>query len=168
MPDALERIPRRRIVRNMNARVVFLLTLGALALPLTAHAKLSLEFDRASARPSDRVYLSFGQYFTRPRYVVHVYLVRAPILGDVTRPAAGGGITRFGPPPRRAGVHKIGQTRSSKPGIRFRVPTVRPGRYAAVIWCSTCSYPYLLAAFQGGIPDDADVPPTRSLLRVLR
>ncbi len=152
-------------------RISCLIALLALVLPVTAHAKLTLQFDRAAARPGERVYLTFGDYFTSTRNVVHVYLVHAPILGNVIRPAAGGGVRRLGPPPRLAGVHKVGRTLSGKPGIAFRIPTgreVREGRYAAVIWCSTCRYTYLLASFQGGIPDDAYVRPTRTLLRVLR
>ena len=127
--------------------ILCLITLVALALPVTAYAKLSLQFDRTSARPGDRVYLTFGEYFTSTRNVVHVYLVHAPILGDVIRPTAGGGIRRLGPPPRLPGVHRVGRTFSGKPGLTFRVPRVRAGRYAAVIWCSTCQYPYLLANF---------------------
>jgi len=137
-------------------------------LPATANAKLALTFDRATALPGQRIYVSFGEYFTNKNNVVHVYIVHAPILGNVIRPAAGGGIRRLGPPPRLAGVHKVGRTLSSKPGLSFRLPKVRPGRYAAVIWCSTCQYPYLLASHQGGIPDDAYIRPTRTLLRVSR
>jgi hypothetical protein len=149
-------------------RVVVLAALLALVLPAAADAKLALTFDRPSARPGDRVQLTFGEYFTSKDNVVHVYLVRAPILGSVLRPAAGGGTARLGPPPRLAGVHKLGRTLSGKPGLAFRVPAVRAGRYAAVIWCSTCRYKYLLASFQGGIPDGAHVRPTRALLEVLR
>lgn len=138
----------------------------ALLLVPAASAKLALTFDRTSASPGDRIYLRFGEYFTSTRNVVHVYLVHAPILGNVIRPTAGGGVRRLGPPPRLPGVHKIGRTLSGKPGIAFRVPPVRTGRYAAVIWCSTCQYPYLLANFQGGIPDDAYIRDTRGLLRV--
>ena len=152
----------------MTRQAVRLSLVVALALLWTpaASAKLALTFDRTSAHPGDRVYLRFGEYFTSTRNVVHVYLVHAPILGNVIRPMAGGGIRRLGPPPRLAGVHKIGRTLSGKPGIAFRVPTVRTGRYAAVIWCSTCQYPYLLANFQGGIPDDAYIRDARGLLRV--
>lgn len=149
-------------------RIVLVAALIALVLPAAADAKLALTFDRTSARPGDRVYLTFGKYFTSTNNVVHVYLVHAPILGTVLRPAAGGGAVRLGPPPGVAGVHKVGRTISAKPGLAFRVPIVRAGRYAAVIWCSTCRYKYLLANFQGGIPDDAYVRPTRSLLKVLR
>ncbi len=156
------------MARLSLGRISCLIALVALTLPATAYAKLSLQFDRTSARPGDRVYLTFGDYFTSTNNVVHVYLVRAPILGNVIRPATGGGIRRFGPPPRLSGVHKVGRTLSGKPGLTFRVPTVPAGRYAAVIWCSTCPYPYVLANFQGGIPDNADIRPTRALLRVQR
>ena len=142
--------------------------LAAALAPATAQAKLSLEFDRQTARPGDRVRLDFGEYFTSTRNVVHVYLVRAPIIGDVVRPALGGGASRLGPPARRAGVHEVGRTLSGRSGITFRVPRVPAGRYAAVIWCSTCGSRYLLAAHQGGIPDDAYVRPTRTLLTVVR
>ncbi|MDQ3091135.1 MAG: hypothetical protein M3R46_05620 [Actinomycetota bacterium] len=148
--------------------ILVLAVLTAVVLPAAADAKLALTFDRASARCGDRVYLTFGDYFTSTSNVVHVYLVHAPILGNVLRPAAGGGTTRLGPPPRISGVHKVGRTLSGKPGLAFRVPSVRAGRYAAVIWCSTCKYKYLLANFQGGIPDDAYIRPTRTLLRVQR
>ena len=148
--------------------IVACAALLVLAFPAAADAKLALTFDRASARPGDHVYLRFGEYFTSTNNVVHVYLVHAPILGSVLRPAAGGGTARLGPPPRLAGVHKVGRTLSAEPGLAFRLPIVRAGRYAAVIWCSTCRYRYLLANFQGGIPDDAYVRPTRSLLKVLR
>jgi hypothetical protein len=120
------------------------------------------------ARPGDRVTLTFGEYFTSKRNVVHVYLVRAPIIGDVIRPTLGGGANRIGPPARRAGVHRVGRALSGQSGLTFRVPGLRAGRYAAVIWCSTCASRYLLAAHQGGIPDDAYVPPTRTLLTVRR
>ena len=143
-----------------------LITLVTLALPATAQAKLSLQFDRMSARPGESVYLTFGEYFTTTQNVVHVYLVHAPVLGDVLRTRGGG--PRFGPAPRRSGVYKVGRTLSQRPGFTFRVPKVRPARYAAVIWCSTCQYTCLLANFQGGIPDEAYIRPTRALLRVLR
>lgn len=142
--------------------------LVSVALAPVANAKLRLQFDRATARPGDRVSLTFGDYFTSERNTVHVYLVHAPILGDVIRPAQGGGVQRLGPPPRRRGVAKVGQTTSGKPGLSFKVPKLRAGRYAAVIWCSTCSYPYLLASAQGGIPDDAYIRPDRTLLRLLK
>lgn len=146
------------------ARLSFVVAIALLLAP-AASAKLSLEFDRASARPGERVYLRFGDYFTTTGNVVHVYLVHAPILGDVLRTRGGG--RRLGPAPRRAGVYKLGKTLSQRPGFTFRLPTVRPGRrYAAVLWCSTCQYPYLLANFQGGIPDDAYIRDARGLLRV--
>ena len=149
-------------------RVVCAVALVALAIPATASAKLALTFDRASARPGDRVHIAYGDYFTSKGKVVRVYLVYAPILGDVVRPKAGGGVARLGPPPRMAGVHKVGQTLSAKSGLTFRVPNVRAGRYAAVIWCAACQYPYLLANWQSGIPEDAYVRPTKTLLAVLR
>lgn len=141
---------------------------AALLFVPTASAKLALTFDRTTAQPGDCVRLAFGEYFTSKRNVVHVYLVYAPILGNVVRPSAGGGVARLGPPPRLDGVHKVGQTLSGKPGLSFRVPRVRPGRYAAVIWCSTCQHPYLLANFQGGVPADAYIRPTKTLLKVTR
>lgn len=141
--------------------------LALLAVP-SASAKLALTFDRTTARPGDRVHLTYGDYFTSKRKPVRVYLVYAPILGNVVRPAAGGGVARLGPPPRISGVHEVGKTLSGEPGLTFRVPTVRAGRYAAVLWCATCRHPYLLANWQSGIPEDAYVRPTRALLRVLR
>jgi hypothetical protein len=138
----------------------------ALAFAAAAHAKLTLQFDRATARPGDRVTLTFGEYFASRGKVVHVYLVRASILGNVVRPQLGGGAARLGPPPRIAGVYTVGKTTSDRARFAFRVPRARTGRYAAVIWCPACRSPYLLAAFQGGIPDDAYVRPTRALLRV--
>ena len=144
-----------------------LVTVALLFVP-SASAKLSLTFDRTTARPGDSVYLAYGEYFTSKRKVVRVYLVYAPILGSVVRPSAGGGVARVGPPPRLSGVHELGQTLSGKSGLRFRVPKVKPGRYAAVIWCPTCRYSYLLASFQAGIPEDAFVRPTKALLKVPR
>ena len=152
----------------LSSRVVCAAALVALAIPATASAKLALTFDRTSARPGDRVHLAYGDYFTSKEKVVRVYLVYAPILGHVVRPRAGGGVARLGPPPRIAGVHKVGQTLSAKPGLTFRVPSVRAGRYAAVIWCAACQYPYLLANWQSGIPEDAYVRPTKTLLTVQR
>jgi hypothetical protein len=149
-------------------RPALVFALAAVLFPAAAHAKLTLEFDRAAARPGERVTLTFGSYFTSKRNVVHVYLVRAPLLGEVIRPARGGGVNRVGPPPRRVGVHEVGKTLSGRRGITFELPDVRAGRYAAVIWCSTCSTRYLLAAHQGGIPDDAHVRPSRTLLTVRR
>lgn len=151
----------------MRKSLVWLTVACALIAPGTAQAKLALTFDKAAARPGDRVHLTYGDYFTSKRKLVRVYLVYAPILGNVVRPTAGGGVRRFGPPPRISGVHKVGETLSSASGLTFRVPKVRTGRYAAVIWCETCPYPYLLSNWQGGIPEDASVRPTRSLLRVL-
>ena len=142
-------------------------TLTLLAVP-SASAKLALTFDRATARPGDLVHVTYGDYFTSKRKLVRIYLVYAPILGNVVRPAAGGGVTRLGPPPRVSGVYKVGETLSSAPGLTFRVPKVRAGRYAAVLWCATCQHPYLLANWQSGIPEDAYVRPTKTLLRVLR
>lgn len=152
----------------MRIAVAACFAVAALVQPAGAEAKLALEFDRTTARPGDRVTLTFGDYFTSTRNVVRVYLVHAPILGDVLRPSLGGGTARLGPPLRRSGVHEVGRTTSGKPGIAFRVPRARPGRYAAVLWCATCRNRFLLAAHQGGIPDDAYVRPTRSLLRVRR
>lgn len=152
---------------SMRSRYILVAALVAsLALAPVAEAKLRLQFDRATARPGERVSLRFGDYFSRDSDAVHVYLVHAPILGDVIRPAQGGGVRRLGPPPRRSGVVKVGQTTSGQPGLRFKVPKLRAGRYAAVIWCSTCRYPYLLASAQGGIPDDAYVRADGTLLRV--
>ncbi len=159
---------RRLLAAPLPGRAFLLVVLVVLALPAPASAKLSLEFDRATARPGDRVYLRFGDYFTSAENVVNVYLVHAPILGDVITPTHGGGVRRLGPPPRLSGVYKVGRTLSGNPGLRFRLPNVRAGRYAAVIWCSTCQNRYLLANFQGGIPDDASVRDTRGLLRVVR
>lgn len=150
-------------MRRLVAAVVVAVTLAP-----AAHAKLSLTFDRTSARPGDRVVLTFGEYFTSRGKTVQVYLVRASALGDVVRPALGGGVARTGPPPRIAGVVSLGRTTSDRERFAFRVPAVRAGRYAAVIWCSTCAQPSLLAAFQGGIPDGAHVRQTRALLRVVR
>lgn len=147
---------------------MLLVLVVGLAFAPAAQAKLSLEFDRTSARAGDRVRLTFGEYFTSAHEVVRVYLVHAPILGTVIRPAAGGGIRRLGPPARLPGVVAVGQTTSGRPGLAFRVPSVRRGRYAAVLWCATCRYPYLLAAFAGGIPDDAGIRSSRGLLRVVR
>lgn len=149
-------------------KLVVLCFLAVLAVAPAASAKLKLEFDRPAARAGDQVLLTFGEYFVRPDHVVHVYFVRASILGRVVRPAAGGGTERPGPPPRLRGVVKIGTTRSGSAGLRFRVPRVAPGRYAAVVWCSTCTSSYLLAGLPGSVPDDASVRPTRSLLRILR
>jgi hypothetical protein len=137
----------------------------AVATASPAHAKLSLQFDRTSARPADRVYLTFGQYFTSPNDVVHVYLVRASVLGRVVRRELGRG-PRLGPPPRLSGVVKVGRTTSGKAGLRFRVPRVRAGRYAAAIWCSTCSQPDVFVSFPSSVPDDAFVRAGRALLRV--
>jgi len=142
--------------------------LFALAVATPAEAKLALTFDRGSARPGDRVHVTFGEYFTRPDHIVHVYLVRASILGRVIRPELGGGVHRFGPPPKLSGVLKVGRTSSGKSGFSFRVPRARAGRYAAAIWCSTCLDPYVLAGFPGSVPDDAYVRSGRSLLRVVR
>jgi hypothetical protein len=154
-------------VRGHAARLSLLAALGLVLAP-AASAKLALTFDRTTARPGDSVYLAYGDYFTSTRNVVHVYLVSAPILGNVVRPSAGGGTARLGPPPRLRGVHRVGQTLSGRDGLRFRVPRVAAGRYAAVIWCSTCENRYLLASFQGGIPDGAAVRRARALLRVVR
>lgn len=148
--------------------ILMVAVLVSFALAPAASAKLQLKFDRATARPGERVSLTFGDYFTSDKNVVHVYLVHAPILGNVIRPSQGGGIRRLGPPPRLRGVVKVGQITSGKPGLSFRVPKLRAGRYAAVIWCSTCPYPYLLASAQGGIPDDAYIRPDRTLLRLLK
>ena len=147
-------------------KAALIAALVGLVVAPAAEAKLALTFDRASARPGERVTLTFGDYFTSRDRVVHVYLVRADVLGDVLRPALGGGVRRLGPPARHVDVHKLGRTTSARPRFPFRVPRVRAGRYAAVIWCSDCREPYLLAAFQGGIPDGAAVRPTRALLRV--
>lgn len=140
----------------------------AVTLVPAAQAKLSLTFDRTSARPGERVVLTFGEYFTSRGKTVDVYLVRASTLGNVIRPRYGGGVARMGPPPRIVGVIKIGQTTSEREELAFRVPATRAGRYAAVVWCSACAQSSLLAAFQGGIPDSAYVRPTRALLRILR
>lgn len=165
---ARRRDPRyAQLVQARLARLSLIVAAALLFAP-AATAKLALTFDRTTARPGDCVHLAFGDYFTSKRNVVHVYLVYAPILGNVVRPSAGGGVARLGPPPRLAGVHKVAQTLSGKPGLSFRVPRVRAGRYAAVIWCSTCRYRYLLANFQGGIPEDAYIRPTKTLLSVVR
>ena len=147
---------------------MYLFAVVALALPAVAQAKLTLTFDRSTTHPRYKVTLTFSDYFESKDKVVRVYLVYAPVIGRVVRPAAGSGIARFGPPPRLQGVYALGQTLSNRPGLTFRVPKVRAGRYAAVIWCAACRYPHLLAQFQSGIPEDAYVRPTRTLLRVTR
>lgn len=160
--------PDRLYARYVSRRVSLAIVLLALVLPAPAQAKLALTFDRASARPGEGVRLAFGEYFTNANHVVHVYLVRASIIGRVIRPDRGGGLHRLGPPPKLAGVVKLGRTSSAKTGFAFRVPRVRAGRYAAAIWCSTCPYPYVLAGFPGSVPDDAYMRPDRSLLRIIR
>lgn len=152
----------------MLRRAALVAVVAGLAAAPAAEAKLQLTFDRASAKPGQRVTLTFGRYFESENKVVRVYLVHAPVLGSVVRPAAGGGTVRFGPPPRIDGVHPVGQASSGSKGLTFRVPRVKPGRYAAVLWCATCRSPALLAVFQGGIPDDAAIRPTKALLRVKR
>jgi hypothetical protein len=154
-------------MRRRAVGLSLVISLTLLFVPV-ASAKLALTFDRTTARAGDRVHLAYGDYFTSKRKLVRIYLVYAPILGDVVRPAAGGGLTRLGPPPRISGVHKVGETLSGAPGLTFRVPKVRAGRYAAVLWCAACQHPYLLANWQSGIPEDAYVRPTKTLLRVLR
>lgn len=139
----------------------------AAALAPAADAKLDLRFDRASSRAGERAYLSFGEYFESRDNTVHVYLVRASIRGSVLHNDYGGGF-RLGPPPRRAGVLKVGRTLSGRPGLGFVVPRVRAGRYAALLWCSTCRYRQLLASFGQSVPDDAFVRAGRRLLRVVR
>lgn len=139
---------------------------GSLALAPIADAKLRLQFNRVAAKPGERVLLTFGDYFSRDTDVVHIYLVHAPILSSVIGPPSQGSVRRKGPPSVRRGVVKVGRTTSGKPGLSFKVPKVPAGRYAAVIWCSTCSHPYLLATAQGGIPDDAYIRADGTLLRV--
>ena len=140
--------------------------LVSLVVAPAAQAKLMLQFDRGSARAGERVYIRFGAYFEGDDEIVHVYLVRAALLGRVIYPDYGGG-WRLGPAPKRAGVREVGRTRSGEAGLAFRLPAVRTGRYAAVIWCSTCENRQLLAGFPQSVPDDAYVRPDRRLLRVV-
>lgn len=79
------------MARLSLGRTFCLIALVALALPATAYAKLSLHFDRTPAGPGDRVSLTFGEYFTSKRDVVHVYLVHAPTLAMSSDPQRGAG-----------------------------------------------------------------------------
>ena len=143
------------------------LTLMALLLAPTAEAKLTLHFNRATARSGDQVTLTFGVYFSKRCDKVHVYLVRASILNSVIET----GVPRrprLGPPAARLGVIKVATALSGSRGATFQVPKIPIGRYVAVLWCSTCSTKYLLASFPGSVPEDAFVRPDRRMIRIVR
>jgi hypothetical protein len=93
---------------------------------------------------------------------IRIYLVRANIVGSVI---GTGSARKVGPPPANR-VRYVG-TWSSNGRLTFRLPLIRPGRYAAVAWCLPCGGT-LIGSVPSSVPDDAYVRTDGSLLTVLR
>ena len=124
----------------MHARLLALgalWALGALALTASAAADIGLvSIDRTSGRPGTRVVARFGGYDRQwPR--MPVYLIATPWNPQtpacceprVRHAPRGGRFTflgriHYGPPQRGRFV--------------FRVPRLRPGTYALVVYCAPC------------------------------
>jgi hypothetical protein len=132
-----------------------------------AAAAVSPRFDRASAHPGQPVTiyqpggLGWLKGDARP---IRAYLVPAAVAGRVAfRPD---GRPRLGPPRSRSAVY-VG--RMSIPGgrVRFRLPRLRAGRYAAVLWCGPCGGT-LAGSIPWDVPAGVVVPRRGLLLRVLR
>jgi hypothetical protein len=139
--------------------------LGACAIVAGAQAAITPRFSQAAARPGAivTVYQPHGLgWLPRRRGPLRVYLVSARIAGSATQ--LPGGRPRHGPPPRTA----VYVGRLSLPGgrLRFRVPGVPAGRYAAVVWCTPCGGTLLSSS--GDVRPEVEVPPDGTLLRVLR
>jgi hypothetical protein len=137
----------------------------ALAAPTAASAALVPRFDRASARLGQpvTVYQPGGLGWLKgDRRPIRVYLVPAPIAGRVAfRP---NGASRLGPPRTRRAVY-VGRMSIPRGRLRFRLPRLAPGRYAALVWCGPCGGT-LVASVPWDVPADVVVPRNGSLLRV--
>jgi hypothetical protein len=138
----------------------------ALAAPTAASAALVPRFDRASARLGQPVtiYQPGGLGWLKgDRRPIRVYLVPAQIAGRVAfRP---NGDSRLGPPRTRRAVY-VGRMSIPRGRLRFRLPRLAPGRYAAVAWCGPCG-----GTLIGSVPYDVPAgveAPRGSLLRVER
>ena len=131
----------------MRRTVTFCAALALVAAP-AADAKGGLLFDRAVARPGDRLAVA-TPYEVHPGGLV-LWLVRlehAPRF--FTIPYQGAPIPERGPPPRRPGLIRLGVTGPygwTGARLEFRLPRVAPGRYTLVVWCRPCGTHWALAA----------------------
>jgi hypothetical protein len=142
------------------------LALGLVA-PEAAAAAVSPRFDRTSARPGQPVtiYQPGGLGWLRgDARPIRAYLVPAAVAGRVAfRPD---GRPRVGPPRSRSAVY-VGRMSLPRGRLRFRLPRLRPGRYAAVLWCGPCGGT-LIGSVPWDVPAGVVVPRRGLLLRVTR
>jgi hypothetical protein len=137
--------------------------LAAGLVTVAAAAAVYPKFSRSEARVGELVTIAQPgglQWLGEDTRPIRIYLVRASVVGAVI----GTGLRRkVGPPPANR-VRYVG--RWSRNGrLTFRLPPLRPGRYAAVAWCRPCGGT-LIASFPGSVPDDAYVRRDGSLLTV--
>lgn len=124
----------------MQRPILFLaLAAATLALASTASAYPSLAFNRAAAAPGDRVAIFTAngqakpeQFLPREGGLLFVVYLAPASLGhklDRKRTIAG----------RRVAL--VGELKADDGGVgrlKFRVPDLPPGLYAARMWCSSC------------------------------
>lgn len=119
-----------------RARVLLGVVVIALLLAAGAQAALFLKFNRASARVGAAVVAYQPDFFTPPRGVL-VYLIPVRLPG-VTPDSAGGYVLAQPPKHHAFKLGTLGVIAPKRVGIRFRVPSVKPGFYTTAFWCPTC------------------------------
>jgi hypothetical protein len=130
--------------------------LGSLAMATQASAAVAPVFTRTAARAGERVGVvqpvRIGQSL-HGRTAILVYLIPLGL-------AASGAFD--GPPPRSLAHHRLGELVGDNDGfwrLWFRVPDLRPGAYATLVWCKPCggtTYPHG-SVFGGGFLADNGV-----------
>jgi hypothetical protein len=121
-------------------RVVFVTCLLALVVVPTAVAKDWVQFDRLHAHTGDRVAIG-SSWNSHPNGLVAylVPMVKSPRFWHI--PYQGSYSPNTGPPPRIAGVVKLGRVPAQGRAVRlvFSVPAVPAGVYVLGIWCVPCN-----------------------------
>lgn len=115
--------------------------LVALAAATAASAKDGVTFDRTEAHVGDRIVLA-SSWNAHPHGLV-AYLMPLSVSAKWWHiPYTGAWQTlNNGPPPKVAGVVRLGALRARGRAVRLvvRVPAVKPGRYVLGIWCKPCN-----------------------------
>jgi hypothetical protein len=157
---------RASLVASLSRWVLLGLVI-ALVTAAGAAAALTPRFNRTSASVGQLVtiYQPGGlDWLKGDRRPIRVYLVPASIAGRIAFRADG--TSRVGPPRSRRSVY-VGRMTIAAGRLRFRLPKLAPGRYAALLWCGPCGGT-LIGSVTEDVPADVTVRPDGSLLRVRR
>lgn len=148
-------------------RALAIAALASLLVAPAAVAKLTLRFDRPAAKAGQRVTVIGAGYLAGDRRGPwRLYLVRAPLLALALYPPYGGGFRYV--PPRDIRLHRLG-TIPRLPGRHvLPLPSMPPGRYGLIAWCSGCGDQPPQASHYQGVPDDATLRWRGELLTVRR